>query len=84
MTTIVVPPLSPFIFNTNIGTSGNPNPLDDKLPLKFRGLRGIFKITVTRWGATPPYYFSFVMKGGTGKYNSDPGRPFFFFNSFHF
>ena len=78
MTTIVVPPLSPFAFNINIGTAGMPHLLDNKLPLKFRGLRGIFKITVTRYTDDPPYYFSFVMKGGTGRYRTDPGRPFFY------
>ena len=204
MTSIVVSPLSPFVFNTNIGTLGTPHPLDAKLPLGFRSLRGIFKITVARWessalisaGPSPPqnnlltitldatvlnvvippglytvtdlnnaveaaliaggyagtevtflednatqhivmvldatgvggdlsvtfplngsfgellgfipgtiygpvpdpntqnfvsenisafptvpYYFSFVMKGGTGQYNSDPGRPFFPLNN---
>lgn len=25
-----------------------------------------------------PYYFSFVMKGGTGMYTGDPGRPFYY------
>ena len=25
-----------------------------------------------------PYYFSFVMKGGTGRYTGDPGRPFYY------
>lgn len=83
MTTINVSPLSPFSFNTTIGTPGMPNPLNFPPPQKFRGLRGVFKITVTRWNpppvpATPPYYFSFVMKGGTGQYQADPGRPFFY------
>jgi len=82
MTTINVSPLSPFVFNTTIGTPGLPNPLNSPPPQKFRGLRGVFKITVTRWDpplpATTPYYFSFVMKGGTGRYQADPGRPFFY------
>ncbi len=79
MTTINVSPLSPFVFNTTIGTPGLPNPLNSPPPQKFRGLRGVFKITVTRWDpASPPYYFSFVMKGGTGRYQADPGRPFFY------
>jgi len=25
-----------------------------------------------------PYYFSFVMKGGTGRFRGDPGRPFYY------
>lgn len=49
MSSIVVPPLTPLILNTNLGTLGTPNPLDAKLPLGFTGLRGVFKTTVTRW-----------------------------------
>ena len=77
MATISVPPLSPFVFTTKIGEAGK-QPLNTSAPQKFRGLRGVFKITVTRASPSPPYYFSFVMKGGTGKYRTDPGRPFFY------
>ncbi len=80
MTTISVPPLSPFVFTTQIGEAGGPakQPLNTPEPQKFRGLRGVFKITVTRSNPVPPYFFYFVMKGGTGRYRTDPGRPFFY------
>ncbi len=87
MTTIAVPPLSMFVCSTTIGTMGTPNPLDTKAVQKFRGLRGVFKITVTNWTKTledppeAPYYFSFIMKGGTGRYRTDPGRPFYYINN---
>ena len=85
MTTIAVPPLSMFVCSTTIGAMGTPNPLDTKAVHKFRGLRGVFKITVTNWTKTlvdeAPYYFSFIMKGGTGRYRTDPGRPFYYVNN---
>ena len=85
MTTIAVPPLSMFVCSTTIGAMGTPNPLDTKAVQKFRGLRGVFKITVTNWTKTlvdeAPYYFSFIMKGGTGRYRTDPGRPFYYVNN---
>ena len=83
MTTIAVSPLTMFVVNTSIGTMGTPNTLDTKVAQKFRGLRGVFKITVTNWTTPPivPYYFSFIMKGGTGRYRSDPGRPFHYQNN---
>ena len=85
MTTIAVPPLSMFVCTSTIGAMGTPNPLDTKAVQKFRGLRGVFKITVTNWTKTlvdeAPYYFSFIMKGGTGRYRTDPGRPFYYVNN---
>ena len=85
MTTIAVAPLSMLVCSTTIGAMGTPNPLDTKAVQKFRGLRGVFKITVTNWTKTlvdeAPYYFSFMMKGGTGRYRTDPGRPFYYVNN---
>ena len=85
MTTIAVPPLSMFVCTSTIGAMGTPNPLDTKAVQKFRGLRGVFKITVTNWTKSlvdeAPYYFSFTMKGGTGRYRTDPGRHFYYVNN---
>ena len=81
MPTIVVPPLNAWAFSTTI--SATPtfpfSPLNTAIPQKFRGLRGVFKITLTNYSVPlPPYYFSFVMKGGTGRSTGDPGRPFYY------
>ena len=82
MPTIVVPPLNAWAFSTTISaTPTSPfSPLNTAIPQKFRSLRGVFKITVTNYSDPPssPYYFSFVMKGGTGRYTGDPGRPFYY------
>jgi hypothetical protein len=78
MPTIVVPPLNAWAFNTTISATPT-SPLNTAKAQNFRGLRGVFKITVTNHsGSLPPYYFSFVMKGGTGMYTGDPGRPFYY------
>ena len=80
MPTIVVPPLNAWAFSTTI--SATPtfpfSPLNTAIPQKFRSLRGVFKITVTNYSDPSPYYFSFVMKGGTGMFTGDPGRPFYY------
>jgi len=88
MTTIVVPPLNAWAFTTTISSIPS-SPLNTAIPQQFRSLRGVFKITVTNYSKPspppcdkchhhPPYYFSFVMKGGTGRYTGDPGRPFYY------
>ena len=82
MPTIVVPPLNSWAFSTTISSTPT-SPLNTPAPQNFRGLRGVFKITVTNFSKAPaspyePYYFSFVMKGGTGLFRGDPGRPFYY------
>ncbi len=108
MATIVVPPLNSWAFNTTISATPT-SILNTRKPQNFRGLRGVFKITVINYSKPrhhhhpcdkchhhpckchpcdkchhhpckchPPYYFSFVMKGGTGRFTGDPGRPFYY------
>ena len=78
MATIVVPPLNDWAFSTTISATPT-SPLNTGIPQNFRSLRGVFKITVTNYSnPNPPYYFSFIMKGGTGRFTGDPGRIFYY------
>ena len=84
MTSIVVPESSARSVTTIIHAVNGMNPLDQPNQgaagkrRSFRGLRGVFKITVTNMSSAPPnaYSFCFIMHGGTGLYRTDPSRNF--------
>lgn len=78
MSTIIVPDLARRSFATRFAAVGGVNPLDDGSPRPFRGLRGVFLVSLTNLSSLPPdaHEFSFIMSGGTGLFRTDPSRNF--------